>query len=76
MYDSDFFRFRYYRMSYPSVVCVKQGLKDIPTSSIRSDVEFMMLSDNKITTLNLAKLKKFTQLTFLDLKSKYTTVVL
>jgi len=62
-------------MSYPSVVCVKQGLTDIPTSSIRSDVKFMMLSDNQITTLDLAKLKKFTQLTILDLKSKYTTVI-
>jgi len=63
-------------MSYPSVVCVKQGLKDIPTSSIRSDVKFMMLSDNQITTLDLAKLRKFTQLTILDLKSKYTTAIL
>jgi len=36
----------------------------------------MMLSDNQITTLDLAKLRKFTQLTILDLKSKYTTAIL
>nr|CAB3266366.1 slit homolog 3 protein [Phallusia mammillata] len=51
-----------------SVICTGVGLTRIPVENIRSDAKIIALSDNKITTLDLHQLAKFTNLVELDLR--------